>query len=639
MTERLLADHHLVQAEERFRLLVDSVEDYGIFMLDPDGYIASWNLGAERIKGYTADEIIGEHFSRFYTPEDLASELPQRELEGAASGGRIENEGWRLRKDGSRFWAFVVITAMRDSTGKLQGFAKVTRDLTERKEAEERLRTSEEQFRRLVESVDEYAIFMLDSTGRVASWNSGAQKIKQYAANEIIGKSFECFYTPEDRAAGRPQRMLSRAREEGHARDVGPRVRKDGTTFHADVLITVIRDALGNIVGFSKVTRDITDQIRNRSNEAARMAAVKANKAKDDFLAVLSHELRTPLTPALAAASYLCDHADLPPELNEEACTIRRNVKMEARLIDDLLDLTRITTGKIELHADAVDAHVLVRDAVEIANDDFVNKQIELTTELTAERHHIWADPIRIQQVFWNLVNNAAKFTGSGGRIVVKSANDQAGRFTVEVSDTGIGIDAEQQERLFQAFEQGERAITRRFGGLGLGLTISKTLVNLHGGSISAESKGKHQGATFRVTLDAIEAPTAERPVPAENLPKFKGLRILLVEDDNDTRRILTRVLGRCGHEVSSADCVAAALKLLETEQFETLISDIGLPDSTGYELVRDAKQRQPLKSIALSGFGMEQDVQRSLDAGFDYHLTKPVDLADLQALLRKFGS
>src|SRR5215204_1316917 len=256
--------------EERFRLLVDSVKDYGIFMLDPEGRIASWNTGAERMNGYRADEILGSHFSIFYPPEDILAGKPERELVEAAQTGRIEDEGWRVRKDGTRFWADVIITALRDPrSGELRGYGKVTRDLTERRKAEELLRHREEELRLLVESVQEYAIFLLDEDGRIATWNAGAHRAKGYKAEEIIGQSFTRFYTAEDQAAGRPKRLLDQARREGVAHDRGVRVRKDGTLFPAEVLITAVHDEHGKLRGFSKVTRDVTDVEHSRQMEMA----------------------------------------------------------------------------------------------------------------------------------------------------------------------------------------------------------------------------------------------------------------------------------------------------------------------------------------------------------------------------------
>jgi len=406
---------------------------------------------------------------------------------------------------------------------------------------------------------------------------------------------------------------------------------------NVSITVSPIKDSRGNVIGASKVARDISE--RKRAEEklrAAKVSAERANQAKDDFMAVLSHELRTPLTPALAAASYLAEHEALPPDLREEVTAIRRNVQFEARLIDDLLDLTRITRGKLELRLEAVDAHRLVQNALTIVHEDIVRKELEVVTDFAAREHHLWADPIRIQQVFWNLLNNAVKFTPPGGRITVRTAND-GGRFAFEITDTGVGIEPEHQGRIFNAFEQGEVSIVRQFGGLGLGLTISQTLLKLHGGTIGVRSEGKNRGAHFTVTLDLLREPIVAAPkATSGDLPLERSLHLLLVDDHADTRRILSRLLGKCGHRVSTADCGESALRLLETGRFDAIISDIGLPDTSGYELVREAKRRQPLQGIALSGFGMEEDVRRSLEAGFDYHLTKPVEFQELRALLQR---
>src|SRR5881394_754560 len=303
------------------------------------------------------------------------------------------------------------------------------------------LHRTAEQFHILVDSVEEYAIYLLDPNGNVVTWNPGAQKIKGYTAQEIIGKNFACFYTAEDVAAGKPQRNLREAARRGHIRDQGLRIRKDGSTFEAEVIITALRDARGNIRGYSKVTRDITDQIRSREVEAEKIAAEKASKAKDDFLAALSHELRTPLTPALAAASYLEDNAKLPPEFAEDVQLIRRNVQLQARLIDDLLDLTRITRGKLHLDLESCDAHSIIRNAIETASSAIAAKKLKLSTRLHAKEHYILAECIRLQQVFWNLISNAVKFTPPGGQIAISTSNDERGRFRFEITDNGIGIE------------------------------------------------------------------------------------------------------------------------------------------------------------------------------------------------------
>lgn len=370
---------------------------------------------------------------------------------------------------------------------------------------------------------------------------------------------------------------------------------------------------------------------------AAKSAAEEANKAKDNFIAVVSHELRTPLTPALAEADYLVAHEGLPPAIRDGLIMIRRNVQLEARLIDDLLDLTRMSRGKIELHLETVDAHALLANALAIVHESVLAKRIELSTELAAEAHCLSADPVRIQQVFWNLTTNAVKFTPEGGRISIRTFNDDEGRFVFEVTDSGIGIEPEQQARIFQPFEQGERAITRSFGGLGLGLTIAKTLADLHRGTITVHSAGRNQGTTFKITLDVVKdaPPATGRPLPKDRSPQC-SLRLLLVEDHLDTLRTLSELLRRRGHEVTTADRISIALQLLDTQRFDVIVTDVGLPDGDGRDLVRGAKERQPLKAIALSGFGMEDDRRFSMEAGCDFHLTKPVNFQQLESTLQQ---
>jgi PAS domain S-box-containing protein len=482
---------------------------------------------------------------------------------------------------------------------------------------------------------------MLDPAGNIMTWNAGAQKIKQYSAEEIIGKNFACFYTAEDVAADKPQRNLREAAHKGHIRNQGLRVRKDGSIFPAEVVLTALRDSRGKIRGFSKVTRDVTDQIRIREVEAARIAAEKSSKAKDDFLAALSHELRTPLTPALAAATYLADNAcKFPTEFAEDIEIIRRNVRLQARLIDDLLDLTRVTRGKLELQFENVDAHVLVRDAIEIASSSIAAKKISVSTHLNAREHWIQADSIRIHQVFWNLINNAVKFTPPGGKIDIRTCNDDRGRFQFEITDNGIGIEVERQGALFAPFEQADPSIRRQFGGLGLGLAISRHLVGLHAGAIEVESRGRSFGSTFRVTLDAITNRAEKSGVSSQVTRKpEKSLRILLVEDHGDTRHTLSRLLTHFGHQISVADSTRSALEIMASQKFDVVLCDIGLPDGSGYEVIAQAKRRRPVKGVAITGFGTEEDIRRGKEAGFDFHLVKPVDFHELRSVLDKVSA
>jgi PAS domain S-box-containing protein len=517
------------------------------------------------------------------------------------------------------------------------------RELIEAREALERkteeLANSLLMMRATLESTTD-AIVMTDGAAKVTGFN------EKYV--EMLGLSREIIETASVQELREifsqqfkdPQQFLSRIREiyaSSPPESFDVLEFADGRVFERYSKLQRIDNwTEGRVWSF----RDITERKRAEERlEAAKTAAEKASKAKDDFLALLSHELRTPLTPALAAASYLAEHEDLLPEFREEVTAIWRNVQLEARLIDDLLDVTRITRGKIQLRREAVDANRLLRDALQIAQKDMLEKQIELVMELNASSHYVWADPVRIQQVLWNLINNAVKFTNNEGRITIRSFNEGK-QLVFEIVDTGIGIEPEQQSRIFKAFEQGEPSITRQFGGLGLGLTISKTLLDLHGGTISVQSEGKNLGSSFRVALDVVDAPVAvSTKANSGEAGTSRGLHVLIVDDHADTRRILSRLLSKYGHEVATVDSAQGALKLLDAGRFDALISDIGLPDSSGYELVRQAKQRQPLKGIALSGFGAEEDVRLSIEAGFDYHLTKPVNFHDLRSLLQKIAS
>jgi PAS domain S-box-containing protein len=370
---------------------------------------------------------------------------------------------------------------------------------------------------------------------------------------------------------------------------------------------------------------------RKRAEEQMRQAkdaAEAASRAKDQFLAKLSHELRTPLMPVLGTVQMLQSDPGLSAQAQDDIGMIRRNVELEARLIDDLLDLTRISQGKVHLRCQAVDAHATVRHALEVCRPGIDEKKLEVSLGLRAGEHVVWADPIRFQQILWNLVSNAVKFTPANGRITIRTLNDSQGKLTVQVVDSGIGMEPDVLPRLFNAFEQGEQTITRRFGGLGLGLTIAKALAEMHHGSIAAESAGKDKGATFTLRFDPLPAGGARAhssSPPSSSRPEQRPVRILLVEDDPSTLRVMARLLGGFGHQVSTASGVKAALEMSERETFDLLISDIGLQDGSGLDVMRELKRRHQLHGIALSGFGMDEDVRRSREAGFDQHMTKPV--------------
>jgi signal transduction histidine kinase len=376
---------------------------------------------------------------------------------------------------------------------------------------------------------------------------------------------------------------------------------------------------------------------------AAKETAESANRAKDEFLAVLSHELRTPLTPVLMATSLLREYDHLPQDVRDEIQTIHRNVELEARLIDDLLDLTRITRGKLTLARETTDAHALVRDAVRIC---CAGRMDDVTLALDAPRHHVDADPGRLLQVFWNILNNARKFTPPGRPISVRTSNPgDNGAFRLEVADRGVGIDPALLPCIFNAFEQGDASFTRQFGGLGLGLAIARALVGAHGGSIRADSQGPGTGATFTVDLATVappapaatpDAPSSSGTPAAAPPPPAAPIRLLLVEDHPGTLKLMTRLLAASGYDVRPADTVKSALAIADQSPIDFVVSDLGLPDGTGLDLMRLLRDRHGLRGICLTGFGTEEDIARSKEAGFCQHLTKPVDFRTLDAAIRQ---
>jgi nitrogen-specific signal transduction histidine kinase/CheY-like chemotaxis protein len=398
---------------------------------------------------------------------------------------------------------------------------------------------------------------------------------------------------------------------------------------------------------------DITE--RRRAAEELRIAkeeAEHANRAKTQFLAVLSHELRTPLNPILLAVSSMLERAIDPEEFRPNLEMIRQNVNLQSRLIDDLLDVMRIVRGKMPLHWEVVNAHSLIENSLGICRSDVYGKSLTLHLSLEAERRHINADPIRLQQVVWNLVKNAVKFTPEGGSITVKTRNEpdaegQSSHLLIEVSDTGIGIESAALGRIFDPFEQGETSVTRRFGGLGLGLAISRGIVEGHGGVLTVDSPGKNQGTTFRIILGVLPEPAADetdRENPdarAIDQSPVKPLKILLVEDEQATRRLMARLLKGLGHEVTMAATITEALEEeAKSGDIGLIVSDIGLPDGTGLELMRQVVARRgPLPAIALTGYGMEEDIHRSREAGFTAHMTKPIDFAKLELMIRQVVS
>ena len=956
-----------------FRALVEQIEDYAMFVLDLDGRVMSWNRGAQKIKGYAAHEIIGKHFSKFYPEQDLASGKPQRELEQALQSGHVEDEGWRIRADGSRFWAFVSITLLRDASGAPRGFGKVTRDLTERRNAQEALRGSEERFRSLVEGVVDYAIYMLDANGCVATWNTGAEKIKGYSSHDIIGRDFSLFFTPEDRAAGRPQRELAIAKNEGRFEEEGWRVRADGSRFWASIVVRALRDRTGELLGFTKVTRDLTarrlaeDTARERerfrvlseqlevilegvvdgitvqdrrgklvfansaavrltgfssreelltidgqellqrfemrdeqgqpfspenlpgrrvlagertasalvrtrdrrtgeewwaqirsnavlgddgspelavnvwhdvslerrreeherhlneataalsrsldyqatldtlahvlapslcdwcsihllegstlkpavvahvdpakvrqaqvyqeqyppnpdepagvwavvrtgvpilhaevpeamllrtagtaeqlrllkqadvrslmivpikarervlgtlsllaaesgrrydrqdlglaselgrrvgtfienallyeraqvaaaSAEAAARDAELAGRLKDEFLATVSHELRTPLNAIVGWSSMLKVRPE-PALVAKGIAVINRNAAAQSKIIEDILDVSRIITGKLRLELRPVDLVAIVADAIEVVRPSAAVREISIEFQRPPEPAFLVGDPERLQQVMWNLLSNAVKFSESGGRVEVK-LEQRGSQLFASVIDEGQGIEAGFLPYVFERFKQADSSTTRRFGGLGLGLAIVRHIVELHGGRATVNSAGPGRGSAFVVglpvhaVLPPLEEPqtsaASEHPPSRPPCASLEGLRVLVVDDEADARDLLELVLTQAGAKVLPAPSAAAAVEALLRFQPNVIVSDIGMADEDGYAFMRRVRaMAEPLgatPAVALTAYTRKEDKLKAAAMGFSAHLGKPVNPDDLTALVAKLA-
>lgn len=501
-------------SEEYFRLLVTSIKDYAVFLLDPDGHVMTWNLGAELLKGYKPHEVIGKSFKVFYSNEDVERRHPENELRIARETGRYEEEGWRIRKDGTHFWANVVITRLLDEHGRMVGFAKITRDLTERRRAEQSLRESEERFRLIVENVKDHSIITLDTEGNIVSWNEGARRLKGYESAEICGRHFSVFYDAEDVAIGKCEYELREAATTGRFEDEGWRVRKDGTRFWANVVITALHDSTGRLHGFSKVTRDITE--RKRAEDKLRMAheslerrviertreLQRAIESRDEFMSIASHELRTPLT-ALKLQQQLFERQLARAKdgtlsvgsAREMSSVIGRQIVQLTRLIDDMLDVSRIATGRLRLELGLSSISDLVIRSYESFTAQFMAAGIQATLDCEPDLI-LTCDAQRLEQVINNLLANAIKY-GRGAPVEVRAHAVNQG-IEISVRDHGPGIAPADQERIFERYE---RAVTaNEASGLGLGLFISRQIVDSHGGALKVLST-PGRGATFIATL------------------------------------------------------------------------------------------------------------------------------------------
>ena len=634
LTQRRAGELELKQSEERFRLLIAFVKDYAIFMLDPGGKVQTWNAGARHIKGYRAEEIIGRHFSTFYPKEAIDRGLPDIELRGATLQGRFEDEGWRVRKDGSRFWANVIITAVRNADGQLLGFSKITRDLTERRNHEDELKLSEERFRLLVDGVTEYAIMMLDVDGFVTSWNAGAERIQGYKSEEIIGKHLSHFYPSEAVLESKPWGHLTAARTSGRWADEGWRLRKDGTLFWAATMITALRSSLDEPYGFAHVIQDLTQR---RHSEALADTAQRMH----EFIAMLAHELRNPLAPIRNAVALMGRKGLKDPTLESMRQTIDRQSVLLARLLDELLDVNRIARGQFAVEHELVDLRDVITHAIETSRPLIDARGHQLAVSIPDEPLRVRGDAVRLTQAILNLLNNSAKYTPQGGSIRL-SASVRHAEIAVRVSDNGHGIEPAMLERIFDLFVQLQPTDNATIGGLGVGLALVRRVIELHGGSVQARSAGKGAGAEFIVRLPlSLEQPKIVASGVPEKVNAAPKLRILVVDDNKDAADTLGQLLASMDQEVCTVYDGAAAIAAAGTFQPDVVLLDIGMPEMSGYAIaraLRSVKSSTNAILVAVTGWGQGADKEQAKDAGFHHHFVKPMSEELLRRLLAEIA-
>jgi PAS domain S-box-containing protein len=633
--ERARAEAALRASEERLRVLLESVSDYAIFTIDGEARVTSWNDGARRLTGWTAEEILGQSIERFYPPDDVAAGKVPAEMARALEAGRSEDENWRVRKDGSRFWCNEIMTPLRDAGGRVIGFSKISRDLTERRRAEELVRASEEQLRLVVESVADHAIITLGLDGRVTSWNQGAERMFGWAAEEIVGHDTAVIFTPEDRERRAPEEELRRARDHGRAEDERWHERRDGTRLYVSGVVNPLRPD-GVLTGYVKVARDNTE--RKRMEDALRQTreeAEQANRAKDEFLAMLGHELRNPLAPIVTAMELMRLKGSRLPELE----IVDRQVGHMRHLVDDLLDVSRITRGKLELDQRPMEVREVVDRAMEQAGPLLEQRLNRVDVQLPWRGLGIDADRNRMAQVIANLLTNASKYSDPGSRIVLRGERD-GDVVRISVADEGIGIAPEMLGTVFEPFVQQGQSIERSRGGLGLGLAIVRSLVTAHGGRVRAESAGPGQGSTFVVELPAQQLPerTSHRRAPERTSSRSgRGRRVLIVDDNVDAADTLRTALEQMGYVVDVASDGPSALEHAAAFRPAVVLLDIGLPFMDGYEVARQLRatwEDDAPRLLAVTGYGQASDRERTHAAGFDEHLVKPIDLQQLRHAL-----
>ena len=627
ITARRLAEDSLRQSEQRFRLLVEGVKDYAIILLDPQGLVTSWNAGAERIKGYDAAEILRRPLSTFYTPEDQARGWPQELLSRAAAEGRVRDEGWRVRKGGSRFWAEVVLTAIRDQQGELTGFAKVTRDNTSRKEAEEQVRRANDELRALVEA-SPHAIVGYDTEARVVSWLGGAERMFGWTRDEVVGRPLE--HVPPDKV-DEVRRLRERVLETGDSiTDLETvRHRKDGSRIDVSISTARLHDSAGRLSGVVAVYSDITERRRAAAEQAARETAEAANRAKSQFLANMSHELRTPLNAIIGFSELLEDQAygELYQRQHKYVTNIMSSGRHLLQLINDILDLAKIEAGRLVLEPSEFTVATALDDVQGIVEPLALTKRISFTVESSEDLPPLTADRPKLKQIFYNLVSNAIKFTPEGGKVVVTAKAVEEG-VLISVADSGIGIDPANLDRIFLEFEQVDSSYARQQEGTGLGLALTRRLVELHGGRIWVESEPGH-GSTFSFVLPATPpSPVPEAPPQSTAAQSTSDHRpmILVVEDEKAASELLTGHLATNGYAVAHARNGEEAIDLARRLRPAAITLDILLPDTDGLEVLATLRSLPETRDIPVVVVSLSDNRELGFSLGAAGWLVKPVE-------------
>ncbi|MBQ0743108.1 MAG: PAS domain S-box protein [Pseudomonas sp.] len=629
----------LFSAEDKYRLLVDAVTDYAIYMLDPQGIITTWNTGAQRLKGYTAEEVIGQHFSMFYSAGDRSAGMPDNGLVVAVQQGRFASEGWRVRKDGTRFWAHVVLDPIRDGAGDIIGFAKVTRDLTERKLAEEALRKSEEQLRLLVQGVTDYAIYLVSPEGLVTNWNAGAQKIKGYRPEEVIGRHFSCFYTSEDVAIAKPQTNLELAARAGRAEEEGWRIRKDGTRFMAHVIIDAIRETDGTLTGFAKVTRDITERMETqKALDYAREELLQAQKmeAVGRLTGGVAHDFNNFLTIILIslkmARKRVLDSPDVLRFVDNAIQGAERGASMTQRML--------AFSSRQSLQLEVLSLAELVQGMHDLLQRS-IGPQVRIRTQTAVALPPVQADAHQLETLLLNLVLNARDAMPEGGDITISTRRSLHEEMPVaglededwvilEVADVGEGMDTQTLARATEPF-----FTTKGVGkGTGLGLSMVHGIIEQLGGKLKLHSEpGQGTRAQLWLPVYQGEEPVVGHEAITPAADAAVALRVLAVDDDALVLTNTCALLEEIGHRSFSAGSAAEALAFLEQETVDLVITDHAMPLMTGSQLAELLHQRYPGLPVILATGYLEIGHQQTDNTPL---LAKPFDEQDLVQVISR---